>query len=712
MMLRRLYSNRLIDFTVLTLSVVAVVATSSRATAQPQKIFAIVHSDIPGYGNPQDTINFYDVTDVGSGGGSIFDTNSNGTSDPLFSVWTGFEIFAGDAGGGVPTGNEEDPSAITVNHANGTIYLAAFDSGTPGSGFPDFNPNSNPDAAGDQQGDFDLWRIDYQELLDDFVTNSRPKGTIYSPTFQYTTVNNELDLDDDGSPLFDGTADGRAHFIPHPDTLVTPPAGESARPTVFLENTITKVGEVARSQGSALGSFFDTELDFVDPETLLLLDVGTQDAPEGDFQIRAWNRVSTTPGLATINPNGPDGVAANDDDQQGGFNGHAEESWESQIVGRLEMDEMSATDPLGLAIVNRDGVLGVWAADADGGGDDISFFEIDLTGATPTLTKKELFSSSGGPFPTAFALDEDPSIATNTNDGDADFLAVDKDGNLVIGESGFFDTIEGMVDPPLGAGDETAEQPRVIILDIADYNGSDSDGSGVNEILTGGTGVDDPAAWFTSASVPAGGLEAGDDDVLNIQSIAYDRGTGYIYFIDRDDDFVEDIYVFDPATGTIVHSENDAIDVGFFNSSSALIFVRGDINDDGSVTAEDISLLTAAIADPTQGGKFSPEVGQEFYDLTGDGLLTMDDLLELQSIIGSSPGDFDVDGDVDGRDFLAWQRGESGDPLSLSDLMEWQDNYGPGGLAASSAVPEPSAVCLLGMALTGLALGSRRGARK
>ena len=38
--------------------------------------------------------------------------------------------------------------------------------------------------------------------------------------------------------------------------------------------------------------------------------------------------------------------------------------------------------------------------------------------------------------------------------------------------------------------------------------------------------------------------------------------------------------------------------------------------------------------------------------------------------------DFDDDGDVDGNDFLAWQRGESPNPLSQSDLDNWQASFG------------------------------------
>ncbi len=59
------------------------------------------------------------------------------------------------------------------------------------------------------------------------------------------------------------------------------------------------------------------------------------------------------------------------------------------------------------------------------------------------------------------------------------------------------------------------------------------------------------------------------------------------------------------------------------------------------------------------------------------------------------PGDFNFDDDVDGRDFLLWQRGGSPNPLSGSDLVTWQANYGTGSLLASVAVPEPSAILLL-----------------
>lgn len=75
-------------------------------------------------------------------------------------------------------------------------------------------------------------------------------------------------------------------------------------------------------------------------------------------------------------------------------------------------------------------------------------------------------------------------------------------------------------------------------------------------------------------------------------------------------------------------------------------------------------------------------------------------------------GDFDGDNDVDGRDFLSWQRGDStngtiGGPVSAADLLEWQNAYNGGALVATSTIPEPSSLVLLG-SLSFLAITRRR----
>lgn len=91
----------------------------------------------------------------------------------------------------------------------------------------------------------------------------------------------------------------------------------------------------------------------------------------------------------------------------------------------------------------------------------------------------------------------------------------------------------------------------------------------------------------------------------------------------------------------------------------------------------------------------------------GDDQVVFKDFSVVVSDTPGQDGDFDNDSDVDGRDFLVWQRGGSPNGITSGDLALWQDNYGAGGLAAISAVPEPSSVLLLAVS----ALSFRRFSR-
>jgi len=76
--------------------------------------------------------------------------------------------------------------------------------------------------------------------------------------------------------------------------------------------------------------------------------------------------------------------------------------------------------------------------------------------------------------------------------------------------------------------------------------------------------------------------------------------------------------------------------------------------------------------------------------------------VEIREVGAPGPdGDFDGDGDVDGADFLAWQR-----DTSLGSLSDWETNYGTSGaVAATASVPEPStAAMMLLAAISGAAL--------
>jgi hypothetical protein len=71
-------------------------------------------------------------------------------------------------------------------------------------------------------------------------------------------------------------------------------------------------------------------------------------------------------------------------------------------------------------------------------------------------------------------------------------------------------------------------------------------------------------------------------------------------------------------------------------------------------------------------------------------------------------GDFDIDADVDGNDFLRWQQRTWDDPAAK--LAEWRTAYGngPPATAVTTPVPEPGALGMLAAGASGLLLLRRR----
>lgn len=68
------------------------------------------------------------------------------------------------------------------------------------------------------------------------------------------------------------------------------------------------------------------------------------------------------------------------------------------------------------------------------------------------------------------------------------------------------------------------------------------------------------------------------------------------------------------------------------------------------------------------------------------------------------PGDFDLNGVVNGNDFLLWQR-----DTSVGSLADWKANFGAGASSVvATAVPEPTSALLVVSAVGGVIVASRR----
>jgi hypothetical protein len=126
---------------------------------------------------------------------------------------------------------------------------------------------------------------------------------------------------------------------------------------------------------------------------------------------------------------------------------------------------------------------------------------------------------------------------------------------------------------------------------------------------------------------------------------------------------------------------------------------------DGQIGDVDATLVFTLLAD--QSGIPQTDVPNLFQ-------LAMDSSSSLivydQEALGipEPSADFDNDGDVDGFDFLKWQRGELPNPLSVEDLALWENQYGTiPALEASMTVPEPATGLILLIGIATLLTGGR-----
>ena len=132
--------------------------------------------------------------------------------------------------------------------------------------------------------------------------------------------------------------------------------------------------------------------------------------------------------------------------------------------------------------------------------------------------------------------------------------------------------------------------------------------------------------------------------------------------------------------------------------------LAGDFNNDGNLDGADIDSLVANVAAMT---------GDLAFDLTGDGALNEADLAEwlvlggAENLASGNPylsGDANLDGTVDGQDFLAWNNSKfstvaawtAGDfnadgVVDGQDFLRWNDNkFTSADAGGMTAVPEPT----------------------
>ena len=599
-----------------------------------QSRFVVVFNGNQNNGDSQRTLSYFDADDFDSG--------------PLFSVYVGNDQF----------GNNEDPDAIDVDPETGDVYLLSFDSGSP----------SNITAPGnaileDTDGDFDLYKIPFATTYYTWLTeykgrDVRGEGLVggNAPAAGFANENN---LDYVSFHAFQ-------NFLDDGVAEISVPSANSNR--VLLSGAIEKIGEVKRN---STPDFFDRSFEFIDEDTLFIVDDGTAaaalDTATTDSLYRLVERVSTAPGSAN------DAVADNLD---GGFNnGPAStlESWNSTRAGRVNLDfdpngaPSGRSEPKGTAYYdNGSGVSGVWVSESDFGGDNLAFYDLGAStksdgtaGNVGATVYRPVVTPSGANFDTLRVFN-DPSDFNDPNaspDGKIDQVFVDGNGDLIIVESGFGDS------DPNSLGLAVDHQPAVYRIPVLDYN--DPNG----RIVLGTPGPkffldNDPADpnnyQFTPGDTPA----TADPNGFNERGhwSAFDPTTNTVYMVDPGiggtPSFGLDIYSINVDTGAVTsHLDLD---------DSYSLFVTGDYTDD----------------------------------------------VDFFSVLA---GDFNGDGLVNGTDFLEWQAGNSPNGGSALDLAVWEENYGlalsapVSPLTASgSVVPEPSAVMLAMIALAPLGLQRRR----
>jgi hypothetical protein len=194
----------------------------------------------------------------------------------------------------------------------------------------------------------------------------------------------------------------------------------------------------------------------------------------------------------------------------------------------------------------------------------------------------------------------------------------------------------------------------------------------------------------------------------------YMPGTGDSFVILESGSFIDN--------GFTLAGDFSLFDLTVMNDTLTLTFAGGaspDFNNDGNLDCLDVDSLVGEIAGAASNLSF---------DLTGDGQITVDDLDVWLTVAGAAnrpsgnrylDGDANLDGVVDGLDFIEWNNRKftstpawcSGDfnadgVVDGLDFILWNDNKFTS-VDHLLSVPEPHALCLVVCSLLGLSAHRR-----
>ena len=149
---------------------------------------------------------------------------------------------------------------------------------------------------------------------------------------------------------------------------------------------------------------------------------------------------------------------------------------------------------------------------------------------------------------------------------------------------------------------------------------------------------------------------------------------------------------------------------------------QGDLNGDSQLNEMDRTTLMNAIASPPKSHYDLLGGPQHLFDLNADDIINSLDLAAFNTHFlppAGLPGDYNDNGVVDAADYVLWRNNPSsleneGASLGMVDQADytfWRSQFGKtagGGAALSAAaVPEPGALVMVAIGLTGL-LSTRR----